>query len=144
MPVRTRLATGLQLLLLLARDAEGRHTSEGLAETLRTNPVVVRRILAQLQQAELVHSHKGPTGGSELARPAREITLADAFSALGQTNLPELHSNAKSAAEMQALQQAFTAAEKAFLGSLESASLQSILQKANRTRGKAPAKTRKG
>ena len=75
----TRFATGLHALVILTRDPGKLHSSETIALKLNTNPVVIRRILAQLQGAGLVRNHKGPSGGSELIRPANKITLGDVY-----------------------------------------------------------------
>src|ERR1700733_3998415 len=82
MAVNTRFATGVHALLLLAAEPDVLQTSEDVARKLNTNPVVIRRVFSLLQQAELVESQKGPSGGSRLARSARDITLADIYRAL--------------------------------------------------------------
>ncbi|HEX3437702.1 MAG TPA: Rrf2 family transcriptional regulator [Pseudacidobacterium sp.] len=82
MAVNTRFATGVHALLLLAAEPDVLQTSEDVARKLNTNPVVIRRVFSLLQHAELVESLKGPSGGSRLARPAKEITLADIYRAL--------------------------------------------------------------
>lgn len=69
-------------------------SSELLAETVRTNPVVVRRLLGYLNRAGLVHAERGKLGGSSLARPANEITLLDIYRAvMGEAELVNLHDN---------------------------------------------------
>lgn len=83
MAVNTRFATGVNALLLLAAEPDVLQTSEDVANKLNTNPVVIRRVFSLLHYAELVESQKGPSGGSRLARPAKEITLADIYRALG-------------------------------------------------------------
>src|ERR1700761_3020816 len=82
MAVNTRFATGVHALLLLAAEPDVLQTSEDVARKLNTNPVVIRRVFSLLQQAELVESQKGPSGGSRLGRPAKEITLSDIHRAL--------------------------------------------------------------
>jgi Rrf2 family protein len=82
MAANTRFATGVHALVLLAADPSAPQTSEDVARKLNTNPVVVRRVFALLQGAGLVRSQKGPNGGSRLARPAKEITLSDIYTAL--------------------------------------------------------------
>jgi DNA-binding IscR family transcriptional regulator len=47
-----------------------------------TNPVVVRRILAQLTRGGLVEVKLGAGGGSRLAREPAKITLAEVYQAL--------------------------------------------------------------
>jgi Rrf2 family protein len=57
-------------------------TSDEMAGVLDTNPVVVRRLLAQLRTAGLVASLRGKTGGYQLERPAASISLLDVFLAV--------------------------------------------------------------
>lgn len=54
-------------------------TSEQLAESIRTNPTVVRRLLAKLAEAGLLDSFKGKSGGVLLAKSPKEITLKDIY-----------------------------------------------------------------
>ncbi len=57
-------------------------TSDALALSIGTHPVVVRRALAQLKTAGLVVSKRGAGGGSALARPPADITLRDVWEAV--------------------------------------------------------------
>lgn len=66
-------------------------TSEVIAESVNTNPVFIRRILAKLRRAGLVTSKPGVKGGISLARDAEEITLRDVFKAANDSNLLPLH-----------------------------------------------------
>lgn len=58
-------------------------TSEVLAGAMRTNPVVVRRILAGLREHGFVRSEKGHGGGWTLVRELSGMTLLDVYAALG-------------------------------------------------------------
>lgn len=58
-------------------------TSESLARAMRTNPVVVRRLMAGLRRAGFVASAKGHGGGWVLGCPLERITLGDIHAALG-------------------------------------------------------------
>ncbi len=73
----------------------GQKVSSGeLSKSVRTNPVVVRRILGDLNQAGLIHAERGKTGGFSLARAAREISLLDVYRAvMGEEELVQLHDN---------------------------------------------------
>jgi len=62
-------------------------TSEFLAKSIRTNPTVVRRLLARLVEAELIESFKGKAGGVRLAKSAKEITLKDIYKAVSDKAL---------------------------------------------------------
>jgi Rrf2 family protein len=57
-------------------------TSGTLAGSINTNPVVVRRVLADLRRAGLVETRPGVGGGVVLARPAGEISLRCVWEAL--------------------------------------------------------------
>jgi Rrf2 family transcriptional repressor of oqxAB len=62
-------------------------TSEELAKGLRTNPTVVRRLVARLVAARLLKAYKGKKGGVELARCPEEITLEDIYLASSEEPL---------------------------------------------------------
>jgi Rrf2 family protein len=68
-------------------------TSDDLAWSISTNPVVVRRILRQLGKAGLVTSKTGPKGGVQLAHSPEDITLLDVYRAIEEDELFGLHAN---------------------------------------------------
>jgi Rrf2 family protein len=55
--------------------------------SLNTNPVVVRRILSELQKAGLLETEAGRSGGARLARKADTISLYDVYAAVDDGNL---------------------------------------------------------
>jgi Rrf2 family protein len=57
-------------------------SSPTLARSVRTNPVVIRRLLGRLQRAGLVEAHTGKSGGVQLARRPESITLLDVYKAI--------------------------------------------------------------
>ncbi len=57
-------------------------TSNAIAAMVGAHPVHVRRVMGTLREAGLVESQSGPTGGWELARDAKEISLYDIYLAL--------------------------------------------------------------
>ncbi|HKQ61083.1 MAG TPA: Rrf2 family transcriptional regulator [Candidatus Polarisedimenticolaceae bacterium] len=72
----------LHVMTALAyRDGEWL-SSPLLAESVRTNPVVIRRLMAQLQRAGLVEARPGKSGGVRLGRRPESITLLDVFRAV--------------------------------------------------------------
>lgn len=87
--VATRFAVAIHILLLLATEPGGQATSGRLAESVGTNPVVIRRLAGQLARAGLIRIRRGP-GGAELARPATDITLAEVWRAMRRNDLPLL------------------------------------------------------
>lgn len=66
---------------LASRDGEPL-TSDRLARTYGTSPVVLRRVLAKLQQAGIVQTQRGVGGGAVLARSADQINLREVFEAV--------------------------------------------------------------
>jgi DNA-binding IscR family transcriptional regulator len=65
----------------------GPATSEALAKAMRTNPVVLRRIMAGLRDRGYVRSEKGHGGGWTLACDLSKLTLRDIYLALGSPGL---------------------------------------------------------
>ena len=61
---------------------ERKVTSDFLAGSINTNPVIIRKILTQLKNAGLIHVARG-TGGIELTRDLSEITFYDVYKAIG-------------------------------------------------------------
>ena|ERR1700748_2521165 len=131
MAVNTRFATGVHALLLLAVEPDVLQTSEDVARKLNTTPVVIRRVFSLLQQADLVESQKGPSGGSKLARPAKEITLADIYRALDPGDV--FHASSVSAAHSgkvnEALEQVFKDAQKSLEKELAQTTLSQLAKK---------------
>jgi Rrf2 family protein len=79
--VATRFAVAVHILLVLAAMPPAEATSARIAQSVNTNPVVVRRITRQLARAGLVISRRGAPGAA-LARGAEAITLADIWQAV--------------------------------------------------------------
>lgn len=79
--------SGVLHVLLHMTQHEGPSTSEDLAKAMRTNPVVIRRIMAGLRDHGYVASTKGHGGGWTLACNPAEVSLRDVYAALG---CPEL------------------------------------------------------
>lgn len=80
--VDQRFSTSVHIMASLAfhRCQEGRlMTSDELAQGIRTNATVVRRLIARLTSAHLLKSYKGKTGGVELAREPKDISLKDIY-----------------------------------------------------------------
>ncbi|HVP14866.1 MAG TPA: Rrf2 family transcriptional regulator [Terriglobales bacterium] len=76
-----RFGVAVHVLVMLALE-EGARTSTGIAASVNTNPVVIRRILGLLQAAGLVRGHTGAGGGFELARWPENVSLAQVFRAV--------------------------------------------------------------
>ena len=86
-----RFAVAVHICALLAHNEGEPATSEWIAESVNTNPVVIRRTLSALAKAGLVKSWRGSNGGSILARPPRSISLAEIYRAVDDSEGPALH-----------------------------------------------------
>ncbi|MET9531318.1 MULTISPECIES: Rrf2 family transcriptional regulator [unclassified Streptomyces] len=66
-------------------------TSEQIADSANTNPVVIRRLLGQLRTADLVRSQRGSGAGWMLNRKLSGITLLDVYDAIESGPLFGMH-----------------------------------------------------
>ena len=66
-------------------------TSEQVAASVNTNPVIIRRSLGDLRRAGLVDVRHGAGAGWSLARAPEEITLLDVYEAVEQEPLFGMH-----------------------------------------------------
>lgn len=64
-------------------------TSGDLGKCLRTNPVVIRRVLGDLKKAGIVDSEKGHGGGWIVKKSPTQISFSDVFTALGEKLVSE-------------------------------------------------------
>ena len=89
----SRFTVAIHVLTLLAFSGGEPLTSEYIAGSVNTNPVVIRRLLGSLREANLVRSQPGPGGGWYLLRPARGITLRDVYRAVEGAGVFAMHAN---------------------------------------------------
>lgn len=89
----SQFAMAVHVLMMLAKKAGENVKSDYLAESVNTNAVVIRRLLCQLSQANLVVSQTGAAGGTRLAKQAEKINLADIFQAVSRGMIFSLHPN---------------------------------------------------
>ena len=69
------MATAVQALCVMAYVGPEEMTSEVIARSLGTNPVLVRRLLKDLERAQLVCLRPGKDGGVQLTQAPEDITL---------------------------------------------------------------------
>ena len=91
MSTNSRFAVAVHVLSLMAWSGEEPLKSEQVAESVNTNPVVIRRMLLELADAGLVVSQTGSLGGSRLANDPAETTLLDVYRALEYGGVFSLH-----------------------------------------------------
>ena len=78
----SRFAVSVHILAYLAYRAGSAVPSAEIAESVDTNPVVIRRLLSALTKARIVVAQKGAQGGFSLARDPHAISLLDVFRAV--------------------------------------------------------------
>lgn len=88
--MNSRFIVATHILTLLA-SSDVPVTSEEIAVSVNTNPVVIRRLLVELAKAGLVVTQQGSAGGSQLARPAELITLLQVYHAMEPGHLFGMH-----------------------------------------------------
>lgn len=87
----SRFAVAVHILTLMAWSEDEALKSEQIAQSVNTNPVVIRRMLCELAQDKLVISQTGSAGGSWLARKPKQITLLDVYRAVECPRVFSLH-----------------------------------------------------
>ncbi len=141
MAANLRFSTAIEALALMATEPEKFHTSHALATALATNPVVIRRLLSALSRAGLVTSAKGPSGGTHLAKSAKQITLRDIYRALDAGDL--LHQAAHDSADTKDLKKTmrsvFRKAQKCLEEELDATTLNQLLKKSGKKAAKHAA-----
>ncbi|WP_077797502.1 Rrf2 family transcriptional regulator [Streptomyces sp. JHA26] len=88
MTVAVHVLTWMALVHGRGRDVV---TSDQIATSVATNPVVIRRSLADLREAGLVTARHGAGAGWTLARAPESIALLDVFRAVHDEPLFALH-----------------------------------------------------
>jgi Rrf2 family protein len=127
----------VHVLAVLAYKDGDRVTSELLARSVNTNPVVIRRLLLALQEARLVETRKGAGFGSRLSRSAARINLGEVFRAVEQEEafcLPPKKPNQACPVGhciQAALEQVFSSALRAMKQDLARTTLADVVKRAH-------------
>ena len=84
--VNQQFAFAVHIVAMLAYSGETLD-SRTIATSIKTNPVVVRRLLLALRKAGLISTITGKNGGATLAKPPNQISLLDIFEAVQSRDL---------------------------------------------------------
>jgi Rrf2 family protein len=88
----SRFIVAVHAMSVLARySGKGPVCSATVAQSVHTNPVVIRRLMTELEKANLVRSVAGRSGGFELNRDPASISLADVYFAVEDENVFRMH-----------------------------------------------------
>ncbi|MFC4076495.1 Rrf2 family transcriptional regulator [Salinithrix halophila] len=81
MKISSRFTIAVHILSLLEVGKSFHCTSEWIAGSVNTNPVIIRRVIGKLKKAGLVDVPPG-TGGAYLLKDLNAITLLDVYRAV--------------------------------------------------------------
>jgi len=95
MKISSRFSVAVHIISILQLYGNPMPTSEYIAGSVNTNPVVIRRILGMLKQAGIVDMKRG-TGGAYLVKSVEDITMLDVYKAVDSVEdgkLFQIHEN---------------------------------------------------
>lgn len=111
-------------------------SSARLAESLSTNPVVVRRLIKHLREGKLIKSIAGTQGGFQLNKPASDISLWDIYLIMREEDFfqrPKVNPECIISSNLKALvHDTFTAAELSMKNTLSSKSIEDLTDQLNK------------
>ena len=85
--VNQQFATAVHILTALACNKKELMSSDNLAVSVNTNPVVIRRLLSMLTKNKLVITTRGKSGGVKLAKEPNQINLKDVYLAVAPSEV---------------------------------------------------------
>lgn len=85
--VNQQFATAVHILTALACNKKELMSSDNLAVSVNTNPVVIRRLLSMLTKNKLVITARGKSGGVKLAKEPNQINLKDVYLAVAPSEV---------------------------------------------------------
>lgn len=89
--INSRLAVAIHILSLISMDEKA--SSDIIADSVNTNPVVVRRMISLLKKGDILTSRAGVPGASLTKDPA-DISLLEVYRAVqNQEELFAVHEN---------------------------------------------------
>jgi len=130
----SRFTVAIHTLTLLAYCGPEPQTSEFIAGSVTTNPVVIRRLLSSLRAAGLVASQGGPGGGWQLLREPGAITLGQIFRVVEGSALFPMHASEPNPQcpvgriIQAALTRIFQGAEQAMLAQLDRTTIAQLVK----------------
>lgn len=139
MNTNQRFSISIHALTLLAANSTPL-TSEMIASSVDTNPVVIRRTMAGLRERGLVESKPGAHGGWKLLRDPKQIPLCDIYLSLGDDDVLAIHAHPNEYCPIGGnikgtLQEIFSVTQNAMMDSLRQVTIADVLEDV-RARGK--------
>ncbi|NNF00731.1 MAG: Rrf2 family transcriptional regulator [Pyrinomonadaceae bacterium] len=87
----SQFAMAVHVMAMLAKNCDERIKSSYIAKSVNTNAVVIRRLLSDLHEANLVVSQTGYSGGTCLTRQPADVCLLEIYEAVSHDNIFGLH-----------------------------------------------------
>ncbi|MCQ9294206.1 Rrf2 family transcriptional regulator [Staphylococcus cohnii] len=81
MKISSRFTVAVHILALIKIEKEYTLTSTQIADSVNTNPVVIRRLMGRLKEAGFIDVSRG-NSGAKLLKSLDEITLFDVYKAV--------------------------------------------------------------
>ena len=131
MPANTRFSVAIHTAGMLAFADCMPVSSDSIARSVGTNPVVIRRMIGMLTAAGIVTVSKGQGGGAILSRPPEQITLDEIYRAVESGPLFLVHETAECPVGRfvgPVLSSIFENAERAMLSGLRAITLAHIIK----------------
>ena len=81
MQISSRFTMAIHMFVCIDTFSDRKVTSDFMAASIGTNPVIIRKLLQQLKTAGLIEVLRG-TGGVRITRPLDKITFLDIYKAV--------------------------------------------------------------
>ncbi len=133
MRASTKYATAVQICIFLKHMPDQVLSSTTIAKSVKTNPVVIRRLIHELRAHGIIDSTSGIKGGFYLAKEASEISLWDIYVATRDEEFfkrPKVNPDCVVSSNLKVLvHDAFNGAEQAMKSQLEYTSIADLSSK---------------
>lgn len=145
MRINTRFPVAIHIMVTAAFFKSKTVTSEALAKSVNTNPVVIRRTCSLLKASGLINVRSG-VGGVYLNKDPKDITLLDIYKATrspDQSSIFDMHQNPNPLCPIganihEALSAPLLAAQQEMEKKLSEFTLQDIIKSIAESSGLAP------
>lgn len=128
----SKLSVSVHMLCVIALCNGSNVTSDQIADSIQTNPALVRRLMSRLKKAGLIHvqTKRGVTG---LAKPVERISLREIFLAVEpQQRIIDIHTDTNMKCSVganieAALEQFYSKLQEQFTTQLDNITLSDII-----------------
>lgn len=126
----SKYVTAVHICIFLRHMPDEILSSAIIAESVKTNPVVIRRLIHDLREKDIIKSIGGPAGGFCLARDASDISLWDIYVATKDDELfkrPKVNPECVVSSNLKLLvHDVFTEAELSMKNTLQQTSIEDL------------------